>query len=197
MHLIECDGCKRLEMVYRGVTPAELLERTPKGWGVKPAQFKGGNHGWDQVRELLIHACRIECAHPAVLRVLQSLPEVSLKAPERDKYGDPRPGATYPHWMGFSTATAEQWDELRKVPLAEGGEPPKEVVQAPRVKKSKLKLGGFPLNPPEPPPEQSFTWQHTTVQHTTVAGLGGTVTPPNFPDPTPSPFLDDGEDVGS
>jgi hypothetical protein len=207
MHLIECDGCKRQEVFYRGLQNNELETRSPEGWGARPAFFKGGNAHWEKQRELLIHACRIECAHSAALRIKMALPGVVFQG-ERYRY-NPINGRdilekSWTRWEGFPHATPDQWAELAAVPLDEGGQPPLPEVKAP--KKGKKSPFGINIHAglQDPP---VFHWQAhdpamvaQAVNQVQAQMMGVAVPAGNFPvppvahpapNPEADPFLDD------
>lgn len=178
MHLIECDACKATSIFYAGKSAKELDSRGPDGWGWKAAYFKGGSHWGD--RELLIHACNIKCAVPAVARLKAALPGVKL-----DVDGGYRRDPVYPPWQGFASATQAEWAELRKVPLADGGEPP--------AVPKKNKGGKYKLDSTLPSPSPTFvSWAAANFG----SAMEGTVPPmqgETFPVAVdPVPLGDDG-----
>lgn len=182
MHLIECDGCKRQELFYSGVSKREADSKYPQGWGVKAAKFKGGPHHWDSDRQLLLHACQIGCALPAVQRAKACLPELTMNLGHKRE-------PLYGPWQGFKGVKREDWEPLYAAALEDGGMPRPEAAAPKKSRGAKIFDGALVINDGFPP----------TIEAATEVPLAPAPFPEAPAQVDPGPALDDfgdGDDDG-
>lgn len=124
MHLIECDGCKKLETYIYGIAKEEAVAYAPEGWGWRQCAYYAPKYGTSSV---LLHACNVRCAPLAFIRAKMQLVQFSGKL-----------GADYSQWQGFYGATRSDKTWLLGIPPEEGGQiPPKEAPKSkPKVPKT-------------------------------------------------------------